>query len=68
MSFSLKEVKKAFENDTAITIKFGLNRLVQKQKVVSVFKSYYLIVPTQYASKGILPVAMFIDDLMKFLE
>lgn len=68
MSFSLKEVKKVFENDSAITIKFGLNRLVQKQKVVSIFKGYYIIIPPQYLSKGILPPAMFIDGLMKYLQ
>ncbi len=68
MSFSLNEVKMEFVNDSAITIKFGLNRLVQKQKVVSIFKGYYVIIPPQYSSKGILPTAMFIDGLMKFLE
>ena len=35
-SFSLNEIKDAFPNDTSITMKFGLNRLVQKEKVVSV--------------------------------
>ena len=68
MSFSLKEVKEEFVNDSAITIKFGLSRLVQKEKVVSIFKGYYVIIPPQYSSKGILPTAMFIDGLMKFLE
>lgn len=68
ISFSLKEVKEEFESDSAITIKFGLNRLVQKEKVVSIFKGYYLIIPPQYSSKGILPAAMFIDGLMKFLD
>ncbi|MFZ1825741.1 MAG: type IV toxin-antitoxin system AbiEi family antitoxin [Chitinophagales bacterium] len=67
-SFSLNEIKDAFPNDTSITMKFGLNRLVQKEKVVSIFKGYYVIVPPQYSSKGILPPAMFIDGLMKFLE
>ncbi|MBK8488818.1 MAG: hypothetical protein IPL48_13640 [Bacteroidetes bacterium] len=67
-SFSLNEIKDAFPNDTSITMKFGLNRLVQKEKVVSVFKGYYVIIPPQYSSKGILPPAMFIDGLMKFLE
>lgn len=66
MSFSLKEVKIAFENDAAI--KSGLNRLVQKQKIISIFKGYYLIVPPQYSSKGILPAALFIDGLMNFLD
>ena len=68
LSFSLMEVKSAFKDDTDIAIKFGLSRLVQKQKIVSVFKGYYVIVPPQYASKGILPVAMFIDGLMKSLD
>ena len=67
LSFSLNEVKEAFKSDTDITVKFGLNRLVQKQKIVSVFKGYYVIVPPQYLSKGILPPAMFIDGLMKHL-
>lgn len=68
LSFSLKEVKSAFKNDTDITIKFGLNRLVKKQKIVSIFKGYYLIIPPQYYSKGILPPALFIDGLMRYLE
>ena len=68
ISFSLKEVKEEFANDSGITIKSGLNRLVQKEKVVSIFKGYYIIIPPQYSSKGIIPTAMFIDGLMKFLE
>lgn len=67
-SFSLIEVKSVFKDDTDISIKFGLSRLVQKKKIVSIFKGYYIIVPPQYASKGILPAAMFIDGLMKFLN
>ena len=67
-SFSLNEIKDAFPNDSSITMKFRLNRLVRKEKVVSIFKGYYVIVPPQYSSKGILPPAMFIDGLMKFLE
>ncbi len=67
-AFSLKEVKAEFVNDSDVTIKFGLIRLVQKKTIVSIFKGYYLIIPPQYSSKGILPPAMFIDGLMKFLE
>lgn len=68
LSFSLIEVKAAFKDYTDISIKFGLSRLVQKQKIVSVFKGFYVIVPPQYTSKGILPAAMFIDGLMKSLD
>ena len=68
LAFSLAELKKNFESDSETSLKRVLDRLSEKEKVVSVFKGYYVIVPPQYSSKGILPPAMFIDGLMKFLE
>ena len=68
LAFSLAELKKSFENDSETSLKRVLDRLSEKEKVVSVFKGYYVIVPPQYSLKGILPPAMFIDGLMKFLE
>ena len=67
-AFSLKELKQSFEKDSETSLKRSLDRLSEKGKVVSVFKGYYIIIPPQYSSKGILPPAMFIDGLMKFLE
>ncbi|MCX6257859.1 MAG: hypothetical protein NTW49_08200 [Bacteroidia bacterium] len=66
-SFNLEEVRDHFQKDSAAAIKQSLNRLVRKQKVVSVFKSYYVIVSPQYQSMGILPASMFIDGLMTYL-
>ena len=66
-SFSLDEVRDNFVKDSAAAIKQSLNRLVRKQKVVSVFKAYYVIVSPQYQPMGILPASMFIDGLMGFL-
>lgn len=51
-----------------IAIKRALNRLSEKGKIVSVFKGYYIIVPPQYAARGILPPALFIDGLMQYLN
>ncbi len=68
LAFSLAELKQSFKNDTETSLKRVLDRLSEKQKVVSVFKGYYVIVPPQYSSKGILPSVMFIDGLMKFLD
>lgn len=67
-AFSLAELKKSFENDSETALKRVLDRLSEKKKVVSIFKGYYVIVPPQYSSKGMLPPAMFVDGLMKFLE
>ncbi|MBS0647333.1 MAG: type IV toxin-antitoxin system AbiEi family antitoxin [Verrucomicrobia bacterium] len=67
-SFSLNEVRYAFANDTEAAIKLKLTRLVEKKKIISIHKGYYLIITSQYASRGVLPPALFIDGLMKFLE
>ncbi|MCX6897004.1 MAG: type IV toxin-antitoxin system AbiEi family antitoxin [Verrucomicrobia bacterium] len=68
LAFSSAELKLSFGKDSETSLKRVLDRLSEKGKVVSVFKSYYVIVPPQYSSKGILPAAMFIDGLMKFLQ
>lgn len=68
LAFSLPELKRNFENASETSLRRMLDRISEKGKVVSVFKGYYVIVPPQYFSKGILPPAMFIDGLMKFLE
>jgi predicted transcriptional regulator of viral defense system len=68
LAFSLAELRQSFQSDTETASKRVLDRLSEKKKVVSIFKGYYIIIPPQYSSKGILPAAMFIDGLMKFLE
>ncbi len=68
LAFNLTELRQRFQSDTETALKRVLDRLSEKEKVVSIFKGYYLIIPPQYSSKGILPVAMFIDGLMKFLD
>lgn len=68
LSFGLLELNQAFTGHSETALKRMLDRLSEKEKVVSVFKGFYLIVPPQYSSKGILPPSMFIDGLMKYLE
>jgi predicted transcriptional regulator of viral defense system len=68
LAFNLAELRHSFQSDTETALKRVLDRLSEKEKVVSIFKGYYLIIPPQYSSKGILPPSMFIDGLMKFLE
>ena len=68
LAFNLVELRQSFPSDTETALKRVLDRLSEKEKVVSIFKGYYIIIPPQYSSKGILPAAMFIDGLMKFLD
>lgn len=66
--FTIEELGSNFTNDSETALKRLLDRLSEKEKIVSVFKGYYVIVPPQYSSKGILPPALFVDGLMKFLN
>lgn len=67
-AFSLSLLIRELPNYTAIGIKRALSRLSAKGQIISIYKGYYLIIPPQYASKGILPPAIFLDAFMEFLE
>jgi len=68
LAFSLRQAHEAFPELSEDAIKLALNRLSKKDKIVSIHKGYYLIIPPQYSSKGILPLALYIDGLMRFLQ
>jgi len=55
----LKQTKKVFDQ--------AIFRLSEKSKVVSVYRGFYLIIPVEYKSWGVLPVDWFISDLMSYL-
>jgi predicted transcriptional regulator of viral defense system len=65
--FSLEKVLKEFTDQSEDAIELALNRLSKKNRVISIYKGFYLIIPPEYAAKGILPPLMFIDDLMSFI-
>lgn len=66
-SFSLESTGREFGHLSSIAVKRSLNRLSRKGKIVSVHKGFYVIVTPQYRSSGVLPPALFIDDLMRHL-
>lgn len=66
--FALETLRQSFHEQSETAIKSALKRLSDKGKIISVFKGYYLIISPQYASKGILPPVIFLDEFMKFLH
>lgn len=68
LAFSLSQAQEAFSDLSEDAVKLALNRLSKKEKILSIYKGYYLIIPPQYASKGILPPSLYIDGLMQFLQ
>ena len=67
-SFTLNELRQCFPDFSETAIKQSLNRLFKNNKAVSVHQGYYIIIPPQYALRGMLPPTIFIDGLMKYLE
>lgn len=68
IAFPLKEVRESFGSQSEVPLKRSLSRLSRKGKIISIYKGYYLIIPAQYASRGILPPTSYLDGFMKFLE
>ena len=66
--FSFSEVLAHFPMLKPDSLKRNLTRLAGKHKICSVWKGFYVIVPIEYQSKGIIPAVYYIDQLMKFLK
>ncbi len=68
ISFSRKEAEKAFPGLSETAVSSALQRQVQKNEILAIWKGFYLIIPLKYANRGIIPPILFIDDLMKHLN
>lgn len=66
-TFTLEEAINHFEASEN-AIKKGLNRLVQKGHIHSIYRGFYIIIPPEYSAHGVLPSVFFIDDLMHFVN
>lgn len=67
-AFALHQFRADFPEQSDTAHKFALKRLVDKTQIISIHKGYYLIIPPQYRSMGILPPALFLDAFMKELD
>jgi predicted transcriptional regulator of viral defense system len=68
ITFSLKEVYQQFPSRNEATLKNNLSRLAGKRSIISVWKGFYVIIPIEYSSQGIVPPVLYINDLMKYLD
>jgi predicted transcriptional regulator of viral defense system len=66
-AFALHQIRSGFPEQTDTAHKSALKRLVDKELIISIHKGYYLIIPPQYRSKGILPPTLFLDAFMREL-
>jgi len=66
-SFTLPCMQASNPEKSDISIKLALKRLVDKNKIISINKGFYIIIPPAYSNMGLLPPTMFMDDLMEYL-
>lgn len=66
--FATEALQQEIPNYSDVAIKRALSRLSAKGKIVSLYKGYYLLLPPQYAFKGILPPQLYLDAFMKYLQ
>ena len=67
-AFALYQFRADFGEQSDTANKYALKRLVDKEQIISIHKGYYLVIPPQYRSKGILPPSLFLDAFMKELD
>jgi len=66
--FAKDSLQQEISDYSDIAVKRALSRLSTKGKILSLYKGYYLIIPPQHTSKGILPPALYLDAFMKHLQ
>ena len=66
-TFTREEIDKAFSALSAASIQHALWNLSDRGIVYSPWQNFYIIIPTEYRLKGVVPPVFFIDQLMRFL-
>lgn len=67
-TFSFEDVRRTFPNRPIQIIKNDLYRLSSQTVISSVYKGFYVIIPPQYAARGVVPPMYYIDQLMIYLN
>jgi predicted transcriptional regulator of viral defense system len=66
-AFSYDEIEEQFDLGYE-SLRKALNRLSKKHRIVLIRDKFYVIVPLEYSSQGILPASFFIDELMSYQD
>ncbi len=66
--FSLDDIEKNYLGVSKEAIRVALSRMQNNGLIVSPWKTFYVIVPTEYKLKGEVPPSYYIDELMKYLH
>ena len=68
LTFSIEDVHAQFPSANKLAVISALRRLVEGGKIQSVWHGFYVVVPVEYELKGVVPPAVYIDQLMTHLR
>ena len=66
-TFSFRQVRGVFSERSEKSLKTDINRLTLSKRIQIVYKGFYVIIPTQYQLKGVVPPSYYINELMEHL-
>lgn len=66
-TFSFQEVRCLFSECSESVLKTNINRLTVSKRIQNVYKGFYVIIPTQYQLKGMVPPSYYVNELMAYL-
>ena len=66
-TFSFQKIRGVFAERSEKTLKTDINRLTSAKRIQNVYKGFYVIIPTQYQLKGVVPPIYYINELMEYL-
>lgn len=66
-AFSFQQVRRVFAERSEKALKTDVNRLASSKRIQNVYRGFYVIIPTQYQLKGVVPPTYYINELMEYL-
>ena len=66
-AFTTKDLDKAVNKDKK-NLRKDLDRLRDRGEILNIRRGFYTIIPEEYRNMGALPVELYADDLMKYLQ
>lgn len=66
-TFSFQRIRTLFSDRSEKALKTEIRRLVASRRIQNVYRGFYVIIPTQYKLKGVVPPSYYVNELMEYL-
>jgi len=66
ITFSMTEAESRFSHMSKMAVRSSIYRLIEKGRLYSVWRGFYVIIPDEHALKGFVPPIEYIESLMAY--